>query len=180
MFDGLKARLRKHEGVIPYLYLDTLGLVTCAVGHMVPTAEAMAGIEMVQPSGEAVSLADRQAEWEHVKSLEPAKLPAYYEQRTTLRMTPEAIDGLQCSDVAEFEAELCRLLPGFGQFPEPAQEALLDMAFELGGGGLMHKFPHLILAVKARDWNACAANCHRAGIQEWRNTDTADLFKQAA
>ena len=28
MFEDLKARLRQHEGVVPHLYLDTLGLVT--------------------------------------------------------------------------------------------------------------------------------------------------------
>lgn len=179
MLEGLKARLRQHEGVIPHLYLDTLGLVTCGVGHMVPSPDQIAGIAMVCASGEAATLAEKEAEFAHVKSLEPSKLPAYYAQRTTLRMTEEAIDHLQEADVASFQGAMCHFLPGFEQFPESAQEALLDMAFQLGAGGLMSKFPHLILAVKAKDWNACAANCHRAGIQEWRNTATADLFKRA-
>ena len=29
MLEELKARLREHEGVVPHLYLDTLGLVSC-------------------------------------------------------------------------------------------------------------------------------------------------------
>ncbi|MGD0869081.1 MAG: hypothetical protein ABSB88_05990 [Bryobacteraceae bacterium] len=179
MLEGLKARLRQHEGVIPHLYLDTLGLVTCGVGHMVPSPDQMAGIAMVCGS-EVATLAQKEAEFAHVKSLEASKLPAYYAQRTTLRMTPEAIDALQESDVESFRAALCHFLPGFTEFPEPAQEALLDMAFQLGAGGLVSKFPHLIAAVKARDWNGCAANCHRAGIQEWRNEATVKLFQQAA
>jgi GH24 family phage-related lysozyme (muramidase) len=115
-----------------------------------------------------------------VKDLQAAMLPKYYEESTTLRMTPAAVDALQDADVAGFHSALIHLLPGFGQFPETAQEALLDMAFRLGAGGLVSKFPHLALAAKAQDWQACAEQCHRAGIQEWRNTATADLFRRAA
>lgn len=165
--------------MIPHLYLDTLGLVTCGVGHMVPTPGAMAGIEMVCGSGLTATQAQKEAEFAHVKGLEASKLPAYYAQRTILRMSPAAIDALQESDVAAFDAALRGLIWGFENLPEPAREALLDMAFQLGAGGLVSKFPHLMAAVKARDWNACAENCHRAGIQEWRNTATADLFRKA-
>ena len=180
MFEDLKARLRQHEGVVPHLYLDTLGLVTCGVGHMIPSPDAIAGIDMIRPDGTVATPEEKTAEWHKVKGLKPAMLPPYYEESTTLRMTPAAVDALQDADVAGFKSALAHLLPGLAQFPEPAQEALLDMAFQLGAGGLMSKFPHLALAAKARDWQACADQCHRAGIQEWRNTATADLFRRAA
>ena len=179
MLEELKARLREHEGVVPHLYLDTLGLVTCGVGHMIPNANAMAGIPMVLSSGDASSLADKVTEWYRVKHLEPARLPAYYAANATLRMTPEAIAALQDEDVEAFQQGLRSLLPGFDQFPETAQEALLDMAFQLGAKGLIDKFPHLVTSVKAHDWRTCALQCHRAGIQEWRNVATADLFRHA-
>ena len=79
-----------------------------------------------------------------------------------------------------FRRGLRSLLPGFDAFPAQAQEALLDMAFQLGARGLVNKFPHLVASVKARDWKTCAVQCHRAGIQEWRNVATADLFRHAA
>ena len=180
MFEDLKARLRQHEGVVPHLYLDTRGLVTCGVGHMIPSPEAMAGIEMVRIDGTPATPEGKIAEWHLVKGLKPAMLPHYYEERTTLRMTLAVIDELQDADVAGFQAALTRQLTGFIESPEPAREALLDMAFQLGAGGLMSKFPHLALAAKAQDWQACAEQCHRAGIQEWRNTATADLFRRAA
>jgi GH24 family phage-related lysozyme (muramidase) len=180
MLEELKARLREHEGVVPHLYLDTLGLVTCGVGHMIPSPEAMAGIPMVHPGGAEASLADKVAEWHRVKLLEPARLPAYYAANTSLRMTSEAITALQDEDVDAFQQGLRSLLPGFDQFPEPAQEALLDMAFQLGAKGLIDKFPHLVASVKAHEWQTCAVQCHRAGIQEWRNVATADLFRRAA
>jgi len=180
MLEELKARLSEHEGVVPHLYLDTLGLVTCGVGHMIPNANAMAGISMVQPGGAVASLADKVTEWYRVKHLEPARLPAYYAANTMLRMTPEAIAALQDEDVAGFQQALRSLLQGFDQFPEPAQEALLDMAFQLGAKGLIDEFPHLVASVKTHDWKTCAMQCHRAGIQEWRNVATADLFRRAA
>ncbi len=179
MLEELKARLREHEGVVPHLYLDTLGLVTCGVGHMIPGQVAMAGIPIVHPRGTEATLIDKIAEWQRAKLLEPARLPEYYTANTRLRMTPEAITALQDSDVASFQQAPRSLLPGFDEFPEPAQEALLDMAFQLGAKGLIEKFPHLATAVKASDWQTCAAECHRAGIQEWRNVATADLFRQA-
>ena len=180
MFEDLKARLRLHEGVVPHLYLDTLGLVTCGVGHMIPAPDAMAGVEMVRVDGTTATPEEEIAEWHRVKELQPAMLPRYYEERTTLRMTPAAVNALQDADVAGFHSALIHLLPGFSEFPDAAQEALLDMAFQLGAGGLISKFPHLAVATKARDWQACADQCHRAGIQEWRNTATADLFRRAA
>jgi GH24 family phage-related lysozyme (muramidase) len=179
MFEDLKARLRQHEGVAPHLYLDTLGLVTCGVGHMIPSPDAMAGIDMVRMDGTTATPEEKIAEWHRVKELQAAMLPKYYEERTTLRMTPAAVDALQDADVAGFHSALVHLLPGFVEFPDPAQEALLDMAFQLGASGILSKFPHLALAAKARDWNACAEQCHRTGIQEWRNTATADLFRRA-
>lgn len=175
----LKARLGVHEGRIPHLYLDSLGLVTCAVGHLLSSADAMAAIPMVLPNGEEASLEQKKVEWKLVKSLEPNKLPSYYAQRTTLRMTDRVMNSLQDSDLESFHAGLRHELADFDQLPIPVQEALLDMTFQLGAGGLVRKFPKLIAAVKARDWAACAADCHRAGIQEWRNNATAVLFKQA-
>jgi GH24 family phage-related lysozyme (muramidase) len=59
MFEDLKARLRQHEGVVPHLYLDTLGLVTCGVGHMVPSPDAMDGIAMVRTDGTVATTAER-------------------------------------------------------------------------------------------------------------------------
>ncbi len=180
MFEDLKARLRQHEGVVPHLYLDTLGLVTCGVGHMIPSPDAMDGIAMVRKDGTVAAPEEKIAEWRRVKELQAAMLPKYYEERTTLRMTPAGVDALQDADVVGFHSALSHLLPGFAAFPDPAQEGLLDMAFQLGAFGLMSKFPHLTVAAKARDWQVCAEQCHRAGIQEWRNTATADLFRRAA
>ena len=52
------------------------------------------------------------------------------------------------------------------------------MAFNLGVGGLL-KFHNLLAACNAADWETAAKECHRQGIGESRNQETAALFRQA-
>jgi len=78
-----------------------------------------------------------------------------------------------------FEASLAAVLPNWSTYPAPAQAALFDMAFNLGLGGLM-KFHQLLAAVDGGQWSVAAAQCHRQGIAEIRNQQTAALFLQAA
>ena len=77
-----------------------------------------------------------------------------------------------------FENQLAAALPKWHTYPEPVQEALFDMAFNLGLGGLK-KFTTLLHAVNTGDWATAAAQCHRIGISEERNRATAALFLQA-
>lgn len=179
MLEDLKARLKgSEEGCLPYLYLDGLGLVTCAVGHMVPSAEAMDAIPMVR-DGSPVSNEEKRAEWVKVKTLQAGMLPRWYAAHTALRLAPGADDALLDADLAEFERELRHYIPGFDTYPEPAQEAILDMAFG-GVGTLVGHFPHLVAAVRARNWAECAKQCHRTQVQESRNQAIAGLFLEAA
>jgi lysozyme len=94
-------------------------------------------------------------------------------------MADSDIDALVSSDVHKFETSLAAALPNWSTYPPPAQAALFDMAFNLGLGGLK-KFPRLLAAVDAGQWEVAAAQCHRQGIAEIRNQQTADLLRQAA
>lgn len=179
MLDGLKKRLREHEGVIPHMYLDTLGYVTAAVGHLLSTVEMACHLPWVHPDGTRASIEEVTAEFNAVLALDKAKLPSYYEQRTKLRLLEDGIDQTLDADVEIMTKGVTHYFPNFSTFPEPAQEALLDMAFQLGPSGLVNKFPNLTAAVKEQKWDLCATRCHRAGIQEWRNKATVDLFSQA-
>ena len=44
----------------------------------------------------------------------------------------------------------------------------------------LKKFPSMLAAVDAGQWDVAAAECHRRGINEERNQQTAALFRQAA
>src|SRR5205807_1406002 len=98
---------------------------------------------------------------------------------TTCRMNNAAIDALTAADIDLFTAQLKAVLPNWETYPEPAQAALFDMAYNLGIGGLK-KFPHMLAAVDAADWDTAAKECHRNGIGDARNAETAALFRQLA
>jgi GH24 family phage-related lysozyme (muramidase) len=94
-------------------------------------------------------------------------------------MSAENIEALLLTDVQLFESKLAAALPKWKLYPIPAQEALFDMGYNLGVGGLL-KFHQLLAAVDEGQWRAAAARCHRVGIGAARNGDIADLFLQAA
>ncbi|WP_210395628.1 glycoside hydrolase family protein [Motiliproteus sediminis] len=178
--EQLKQDIRTHEGVINHLYQDTRGNATIGVGQLVPDAAYARTLPLVhrdnrQPaSGEEID-----AEYARVMAEPPAMVASRYRSATELILPDDEIDKVLDQRVDEFMAGLSRHLPGFEQFPEGAQQALLDMAFNLGVGGLTRKFPKLMRAAKQQDWQTCAAECSRRGIGDQRNAATRALFDGA-
>ena len=74
---------------------------------------------------------------------------------------------------------LRRLFPRFEHYPLPAQRALVEMANNLGVGGL-RRFFNLIAACNRGDFAAAADHCHRRTVGVARNTATRALFRKAA
>src|SRR5690349_17498748 len=100
MFEDLKQRLKtSEEGNIPHMYLDTLGYVTVGVGHLLATSESAVGLPFLQPSGVPAGVDAIREEYAKVRELEPKHLPAYYRERTVLRLDQTAIDALLEADV---------------------------------------------------------------------------------
>jgi GH24 family phage-related lysozyme (muramidase) len=178
---SLKEMLVENEGRISHMYLDTVGRVTIAVGHMIPSVAEAQNLSMqVRASGAAASAAQIASDFNRVQAQQMGMSAERYRQFTALDMADADIDELLNQDIAGMESGLQQHLAGYSGFPEPAQDALLDMAFNLGVNGLLKKFPKLIAAATAQDWNTCAAQCQRAGISDNRNQKTKALFLQAA
>lgn len=180
MYESLKQRLREAEGVVPCLYLDKDGFVTVGVGHLVDSPDEASALGFKKPDSDSTDEEDIHWEYYSVQEMTPGQLPKYYLERTVLRLSDDAISSLLDRDLEEEVTLLAKAIAGFEKFPESAREALLDMAFQCGVYGLEHKFPRMMLAVGARDWNTCATECHRPDAQESRNAATVALFKQAA
>ena len=171
-------RLESFEGRVPYPYLCTGGEVTVGIGHAIQTpAEALQLTWSI--NGRPATAAQIEADYTSVAGAQKGLIAQAYARLTGCRMADADIDALAASDVRSFEAQLAAALPNWGIYPPPAQAALFDMAFNLGLGGL-RKFPHLLAAVDAGQWQTAAAQCHRQGIAETRNQQTAALFLQAA
>jgi GH24 family phage-related lysozyme (muramidase) len=175
--ESLKARMRAGEGSIAHMYKCTGGKVTIGVGHAIEDAATACTLNWTIDGAPAA--ADRvRADFAAVAAAATGAVARTYEPLTSCRMSPESIDALLEADIQRFIAGLRQIIPDFDRLPDPAQEALFDMGFNLGIGGLQ-KFRNLLAAVASRDWERAAAECHRKGIGDARNAETAALFRQA-
>jgi GH24 family phage-related lysozyme (muramidase) len=172
------ARLKQFEGYVSYMYRCTGGEVTIGAGHAIPAA-ADAGKLKWSIAGTSATPEQAQSDFAKIAAAPIGWVASGYENLTQCRMSADDIDALLLADVALFETKLAAALPGWASHPEPAQEALFDMGYNLGVGGLL-KFHQLLAAVDAGQWTTAAAQCHRMGIGDARNRETANLFLQAA
>jgi GH24 family phage-related lysozyme (muramidase) len=171
-------RVETFEGRVPYMYRCTGGKVTIGIGHAIEApADALKLSWSIE--GRPAAAAEIQADYTKVAAAQKGLPARSYAPLTQCRLADPDIDGLIAADVAAFEKLLAAALPNWNTYPAPAQAALFDMAFNLGLGGLM-KFHQLLAAVDGGQWSVAAAQCHRQGIAEIRNQQTAALFLQAA
>ncbi len=178
-FEQSLANLKRFEGCVPWMYLDTAGKVTVGSGTMLPTPEAASALPF-EVAGSAVASAAIVAEFHRVAALPPGRLPAFYSQPSSPHLTMSCIDDRLRSVLVDFETDLRQHLPRYDRLPDPAKLALLDMAYNLGVVGLVHGYPHLMAAVAAENWTSAAAECLRHGISRERNSWTQIEFLAAA
>ena len=159
------------------MYRCTGGEVTIGVGHAIHSSADAAALRW-QIGQRPASAAEAGADWAKVFAAPKGDVAGAYARLTQCRMADDAINALCEADIESFEGRLAKELPKWNTYPEPVQEALFDMAFNLGIDGLK-KFHMLLAAVDRGDWETAAQQCHRMGIQESRNNATAALFRQA-
>jgi lysozyme len=171
-------RLKKFEGSIPHMYRCTGGPVTIGIGHSMPGSRAAAKLSWMV-GGAAASASVVEADFRKVAAAAKGLVASKYAPLTTCRMDNATIERLAFEDIESFEKKLQAALPNWSNYPEAAQQALFDMAFNLGVGGLK-KFRKMLKAVDEGDWETAAAECHRRGIGEDRNRETMELFRSLA
>ena len=128
----VQAMIMKHEGKINYPYKDSVGLWTIGVGHL------------IQPG--------------NGKTL-PPEYDAYknnggpYDKKNnkTPAMTDEQILKLFNEDF-EHHKKMAMATPGWNLANETGQAAMIDLAFNMGGGWYK-KFPNTSKALAAGDFN---------------------------
>jgi GH24 family phage-related lysozyme (muramidase) len=118
------------------------------------------------------------ADFARVTAADQGLVASSYQNLTQCRMSDDSVQALLFGDIDAFAAAITRQLPAWTAYPEPAQEALFDMAYNLGVGGLL-KYPKMLAACAAGDWETAATECRRNGIGDARNAETAALFRQA-
>lgn len=166
-------RLKIFEGVFPWMYSDTRGNVTVGCGHLL--ANPTLASRLPFDCGPEIARSD----WAIVKGARPGKLAQWYGELTHSRLSPVDIDALLTVDIQDTYRALLVNLPELNTFPQPAQEALMDMAFNVGSG-FVFRFPKMIGAARACKWVTASLECTRNGVQPSRNAKTAELLASAS
>jgi GH24 family phage-related lysozyme (muramidase) len=172
------ARLEKFEGRVPYMYRSIGGTVAIGAGHAIPSATDASKLSWVKGTRPATK-EEIETDYSAVAAAPTGMMAWSYETLTFCRMSDEALNQLIVADLQQLIYSLAASFARWPGYPPPVQAALVDMAYNLGLGGLK-KYPKMLAAVDAGDWEMAARECHRAGISEARNQETANLFREAA
>jgi len=178
-----EAKTRELEGVIPWPYLDTRGIVTIGIGHAVESrAEWLSlpfDLDPIQsPATSEVYLV---LVWSRLHSLSfgPDLAAGWYASKSTLRLTDQAISALFQSDVTKLETYARGIFSGYDDYGCDAQMGIISMLYSVGPGGI-HGFPLCCSAIRTRSWATAAAQCHMQGCSDARNALTRSCFLAAA
>jgi len=180
-FDEMKLVIAPSEGNVPYMYLDTVGKVTVGIGNMLPNVAAACALPFVnRTTKNGATSAEITADFQAVTSQPARRSSRFYRPFTKLDLPDPEINRLFLDRVRGFLGELRDSYPDFDEYPDPAQLAMLDMAFNLGTSGLKNTWPRLNAAIDAEDWAKAALECNRPQVNPTRNAATKDLFLKAA
>jgi GH24 family phage-related lysozyme (muramidase) len=178
---ALRRDLLRWEGETRHMYRDSNGFVTTGIGHLLKTAEAAVKLPWVHAStGHPASSSEVRTAFSSIAGMTANHKAPYYENGSDLRLPTNVVRDLAEQRLErEFLPGVRRLCPHFDNYPAPAQSALVDMAYNLGVGGL-GKFKKLIAACERGDFATAAVESHRKSRHEHRNDATRALFLEAA
>jgi GH24 family phage-related lysozyme (muramidase) len=175
--------LLRWEGRTSHMYRDTRGYVTVGIGNMLRTAEAAMSLPFVDAATGRAATPEQVAE----AFATVARMPhgqdyraGFFAPATSLRLPVATVRQLATERLdREFLPALRRQFAGFDSYPASAQQALVDMVYNLGAGGLS-RFRNLHEACESGDWARAAAECSRSSSRPERNEWTRAMFLRAA
>jgi hypothetical protein len=156
-------------------------LVTVGIGHLLRSPAAAQELPFVDVrTGHLATKEHVAAAFQHVGQAGAGCRAEHYAKMTHLRLSEHAVREMATSRLEnEFLPGLRREFSHFDSYPASAQRALIDMAYNLGVGGLGH-FHKLRASCEAGDWAQAATECHRRTCRAERNDWTQALFLDAA
>jgi hypothetical protein len=178
----------KHEGRVPFFYLDVKNLVTIGVGSLAdPWRPQIGSWELFHPDGRKATPAEVKADWDRVRARTDLSQRGglAYASVARLRMKDAFIDRLTRETLDWKWAAMKRWCPDLDSLPYGAQLGMASMAWALGSA-FNTKFPKFTKALLARDFLTCAKECDiryatpSGGTIKHRNAMNRQLFEEAA
>ena len=180
-YEELYSDLLRWEGKVAYMYLDSRGFVTVGVGNLVSSVDQAKKLPFINAAaGKTATPEEIETAFTAVSKMAKNRRATYYKQNPSIELNDETIKQMAIKRLKEeFVPGLRQLFHGFDGYPNPAKQALVDMVYNLGVGGLK-KFKKLIAAAEKGDWQEVANESHRTSCREERNKWTRERFKKAA
>lgn len=176
MNESIVEIIKRHEGVVPHLYLDLVGKITCGVGFLVSSIQDLKEYHWTD-----YELAED--DYHHLSQLMKVyganfnRAASFYAKVCNARLVSP--DSNVERKLRRFERELAKGGLVVSGLPVPAQNVVLDMTYQLGSAGLLIGFPSFVRAIKARDWETAAkeSGVKQAGMARrvWRTTTLLQL-----
>jgi GH24 family phage-related lysozyme (muramidase) len=178
--DTAIARTIEFEGLIAHFYLDTKAKPTIGVGYHIPD-EASAAKLKLSVDGSAATEEQKKEAWRIIVKQVAGKPAHTYAKFTKPRMSEKDAKSYLKARLESDAAALLKKFPDLDKYPEEAQDALLDMIYNIGMTAFSEaNWPKLFKAVKAKDWKTAAIESNRKDVQDSRNKQIAELFNAAA
>ena len=184
--------ITKDEGNIPYMYLDTKGLVTVGIGNLIDPVSLALGLPFVfraknrhrMSPGRQATKSDIQTEWNYIKSHPQRKI---FEMRGHTKVEPYASLELSTADrlalfrrtTLSYENTLRNYFKDYGDWPADAQLGLLAMAWGLGPY-FPKTWPRFKAACQKQDFDGAVKACRVSSWRPSRNRKSVHLFGNAA
>jgi hypothetical protein len=184
--------IRRHEGEVAFMYLDTKGLVTVGIGNLIDPVGLAMGLPFQfkavnranAPAGRAATRAEIDAEWRALK---------HHQDRQQLitggHRLCDAVTNLELGEAnrmqlfedktAANERQLRAAFNDFDWWPADAQLGLMAMAWGLGAG-FPARWPRFSAACQRKDFDAAAADSKISTWRSERNDASLRLFTNAA
>lgn len=172
----------KEEGFYDHMYLDSAvpkSLVTVGYGKMLNSPEEAAKYPFqigVTPASETQI---RQA-WNTVYNSVQGRnnyTASYFASMTTIRMTEEDARMITIAHIQGNLESAQEAFADFDNYPVPAQEAILDMAYNLGiSSAGVSKFPSFNRHIRNKDFASAATESNRPQLRHSRNVHVRELL----
>jgi GH24 family phage-related lysozyme (muramidase) len=178
--DQSTAQTTVFETAVPWMYLDTRGLVTAGIGQMLPNVVSAQALAFLLPDGTAATPDAISADFQRVQAIAPAQDFHSYRCATSPILAAATMTAMLTTVITANDVILRGRLTDYDGFPTPAKLALLDMIYNLGEAKLFREYPLLLAAVDAHHWLTASQQCYRNGPALARNDWTRDQFLAAA
>jgi len=182
-WDRAASVIMRHEAFIDHFYLDSVGVVTIAIGRAVETADEAV---MLNKGPLPFSIFHQCAsndtvrnEWEIVADMAETHTgykADFFKQHSGVRCDQKDAINLLHEDIRERLERVTPHFDNFGDLPDAAKIVIAGLAYNTGSHNWEKRWPKFTKAVNNKDWKEAARQSHRKGISDERNEETHKLI----